>query len=706
MIARKRIEEFYTILRAENDQLRLRTPFENEIRQGFIRELRTLFNGKCAYCESLVPKGSSETFDHFRPRHSARGLKKEFAKDHYWWLIYEWGNLYYVCQTCNRFKSSWFPVEKERAAFGTQPRKLRAEEKALLIDPCHDRPEHHLLFRRNGEVEPVSFKGRVTIDILKLNRNELIQARAATLDKLEDDWKEYKIIRQEMDIDHPGFEDMNVDVDTILNGTSDKPYLAAQRQLLREFLKKDPKRRSTVYSGPTLAEFTPLKDQELTDQIRSLRHVYLEKLELKNFKCFSFLEITFPGDNDGSPTGEDSAFSEPWLLFLGENSVGKSSILKAIAIALMGEQYSRELNEPLLPKNLLKYGTDSGYIKLYLKGEKEPIEIHLTDRDMISAGMQQEPIANLVGYGSVRLLPKKTIQPEKGDFMGVRAANLFDYSVALTDGSRWLLELDEEGFGRAALVLKDLLLLKDTDRISRDLPGGSVTVISGDESPVTVEELSDGYKAVFGLAVDIMATLAGEKVSYDLAEGIVLIDEIGTHLHPRWKMQVVAALRRCFPRVQFIVTTHEPLCLRGLRKGEIVVLQNTGGGISALTDLPDPAGLRVDQLLTSELFGLNSVIDSRTEELFEKYYTLLAIDKSDRTPEQQRRLEELRQEVPRMRRLGDDTREDLIYDVVDELLAKKSRESGLKIHEKLSHEAISRVQRLWQDLSSEKPGNA
>jgi hypothetical protein len=106
-----------------------------------------------------------------------------------------------------------------------------------------------------------------------------------------------------------------------------------------------------------------------------------------------------------------------------------------------------------------------------------------------------------------------------------------------------------------------------------------------------------------------------------------LIDEIGSHLHPRWQMRVIQGLRQTFPRVQFIVTTHYPLCLRGLFNRELVVLQRTPHNkvLAVDRDLPPIEGMRVDQLLTSEYFGLNSTIDPDLESQFSEYYQLLAL---------------------------------------------------------------------------------
>jgi predicted ATP-binding protein involved in virulence len=191
-----------------------------------------------------------------------------------------------------------------------------------------------------------------------------------------------------------------------------------------------------------------------------------------------------------------------------------------------------------------------------------------------------------------------------------------------------------------------------------------------------------------------------------LAEGIVFIDEIGTHLHPRWKMEIVDRLRKTFPKIQFIITTHEPLCLRGLKDNEVVVLRrNSKDSIEALSDLPNPSSLRVDQLLTSEYFGLNSTIDPKIEKLFKEYYDLVAINDEDRTEAQKSEIVRLKEEIDEKNymRFGNDLREELVYQAVDELIAKDIRQNSLKIETKdIKKQTISKVQDLWKSIPSKK----
>ena len=122
---------------------------------------------------------------------------------------------------------------------------------------------------------------------------------------------------------------------------------------------------------------------------------------------------------------------------------------------------------------------------------------------------------------------------------------------------------------------------------------------------LTLQDLSHGYQSALGLTCDIIASLRVlHSGALDASEAVVLIDQLGAHLHPRWRMRIVNSLRKAFKRVQFISSTHDPLCLRGLENGEVVVLRRTDRGpLFRVPDLPPVKGLRVDQLLTSEFLG-------------------------------------------------------------------------------------------------------
>jgi uncharacterized protein (TIGR02646 family) len=711
-IAKRRLEEFYSRPKESRSQEKYTRPFEPELRDKFLSALREVFNNKCAYCESIIPlEVTKSEYDHFRPKSGARGFEKEFSTDYYWWLTYEWGNLYYSCPNCNQYKSTWFPVEGARAPVNFPYRDTVLLEKALLIDPCYDHPEEHLTYNEQGEVDFLSFRGKTTIEILKLNRSELVAARLEIIKDLFGEWEFLTKLFKKEKVNKKKIKEVHDRWETLFTSHSRKPYLGIQRVMLSRWLDNHPyiqhylsskeyenviiEKQDSIKSNIESSNEKILNEEErkVIDNkidLESIRHIYVEKVELKNFKCFSQLELSINNNSVVERKGE------PWLLFLGENGVGKSSLLKAIVIGLSGKEYIDDLG--ITGKEILKHGSKEGFIRIHLVGAKEPIEVSF-DNDGIQASIRQ-PIVNLVAYNSIRLKPRiGKMVAEKSIFYGAKAKNLFDYTFSLVDADNWLATLpNKEIFDRAALTLKELMLLDNSDTIEID---GNLAIVKRANNKLYIDELSDGYKSIFYLAVDIMATLAGENVTFDLAEGIVLIDEIGTHLHPRWRMEVVGRLRKAFPKIRFIVTTHEPLCLRGLFAGETFVLtKNQDNEIVILADLPDPSELRVDQILTSDFFGLKSTIDPQTEKLFEEYYDILALDEVDRNEHQKNRLLVLSELVPKIKHLGDNLREELAYYVIDELLARKTRDGGLKITEDLKAEALKRIESLWGTIDN------
>ncbi len=721
-IAKERLEKFYTRSVGSRSQERYSRPFEPQLTKEINSSLRFLFKSKCAYCEFPLPPASiTGNIDNFRPKSNARGLEKNFSSEHYWWLTYEWENLYYSCEKCNRYKSSWFPVEGKRVKLLTPFEETRLKEKALLVDPCFDRPEEHLVYDDKGNVDFLTAKGKTTIGILKLNRADLVTARLETIKLLRQSCENMLQLWSKRGKSKTKIKAIAFKWEEIFTSYSDEPYLAIQRQFLSKWLNNHSHIQTYLANkqydyeelksikleavGLTKAiqeikqfDKVTLADSEkelIEDSINfeNLKHVYIEKIVLNNFKCFTDLTIDFSNDEFDS-NSKTELLTEPWLLFLGENGVGKSSILKAITIALCGDKYFEKLG--LVASSLLQRNKKNGYINLFLKGEEKPIEVKFDSRFITSS--IKDPKANLIGYGSVRLLPKeRKLSPERFKQGGIKAQNLFDYSVSLINADKWLLDRNEDDFQRAALTLKDLMLLESDIVLKRDATVGKVFIQNGD-STLNIDELSDGYQSVYALAVDIMASFVSEKITYDIAEGIVLIDEIGTHLHPRWKMEVVSQLRRTFPRMQFIVTTHEPLCLRGLKQGEVSVLtKDWDNNIYAITDLPDPATLRVDQILTSPFFGLHSAVDPDTEKLFDEYYSLLA--KDILSSEEENRKLDLSDKIPKMKYLGDTLREELAVYVIDELLAKKKE--SFKLAE-IRIEAIERVKSIWETINNKK----
>ncbi|MFB2892752.1 AAA family ATPase [Aerosakkonemataceae cyanobacterium BLCC-F50] len=100
----------------------------------------------------------------------------------------------------------------------------------------------------------------------------------------------------------------------------------------------------------------------------------------------------------------------------------------------------------------------------------------------------------------------------------------------------------------------------------------------------TVNQLSDGEKCLLAMVGDLARRLAiaNPGLSNPLeGEGVVLIDEIELHLHPKWQREIIPALTRTFPNCQFIVTTHSPQVVSHVKPEGIFILEATSEGIIA-----------------------------------------------------------------------------------------------------------------------------
>ncbi|MCK1328622.1 hypothetical protein IVB57_09485 [Bradyrhizobium sp. CW9] len=176
--------------------------------------LRTLFNGKCAYCEKLIEKGIAEV-EHYRPKGAVEGC------DHpgYWWLALKWSNLLPTCPGCNKAMKHYvvtadMTVAQVEAMQATEPRSLMGKatqfpvgaprlqatsddhfaEQPFLIDPTRTDPASELMWRNDAKysvVEPTdsvggpSILGFETIRCVALNRLDLVQSRTTILNRLK-----------------------------------------------------------------------------------------------------------------------------------------------------------------------------------------------------------------------------------------------------------------------------------------------------------------------------------------------------------------------------------------------------------------------------------------------------------------------------------------------------------------------------------------
>lgn len=137
--------------------------------------------------------------------------------------------------------------------------------------------------------------------------------------------------------------------------------------------------------------------------------------------------------------------------------------------------------------------------------------------------------------------------------------------------------------------------------------------------PTAFENLSDGQRAVIGLVADIARRMCilNPQLGTDVTaktSGVVLIDELDMHLHPRWQRILTSGLKQAFPEVQFIVASHSPQVLGELQPEEIILLRT-----NSTTHPQVSYGLTSSQVL-EEIMGADArspAVQQMLDEAFE-----------------------------------------------------------------------------------------
>ena len=345
--------------------------------------------------------------------------------------------------------------------------------------------------------------------------------------------------------------------------------------------------------------------------------MYIKDIILENFRCFECLDVYFPED---------------YAVLIGTNGAGKSSILDALAIALgaflagcnvpatnlhksdvrflpythEGGSFHREARYPVSVSVGVK--TDKGIDIDWERAlnsangrttvrEARPI---MDYADALCYRVQENmpvTLPMLAYYGTGRLwLPKRE---KKGAVMRGVPSRLHGYVDALDAATNEKLML--QWFKRNALIVlqkgkvistfeavkkvmadfyREMDEAAESVQVDYDIESAEIEIYvkRKNEDPVSLplRYFSDGIKAMLSMTADIAYRIAllnpnlgGEAMRE--TPGIVLIDEIDMHLHPSWQRKILASLKKVFPRIQFIVTTHAPAVLANVPRENIIV---------------------------------------------------------------------------------------------------------------------------------------
>ena len=310
------------------------------------------------------------------------------------------------------------------------------------------------------------------------------------------------------------------------------------------------------------------------------------------------------------------------------------------------------------PSSQISVGMSLGFDE---RGELQDLE--LTSSTQIEDLPQPLHDPLIVVYGANRHLGERNLSrfPDLDPLEYERLS----WITELCDVEELLMFLDyASGAKDAEIESRVLDLLKDTiSRVLPEKPAVEIEIHPPDilgtgrqggvyaktfTGLVRMSALSLGYRTTTGWVVDFAWRLSNRYRSSPnpfSEPAVVMIDEIDLHLHPRWQRLIINELTALFPATQFIVTSHSPLIVQVAEDAKLIMLgkQEQEGRVAIENDLDMPRNLRVDQILTSLLFGIQSSRSPSIQLLLDERAALL--DKMDRTEEEDNRLRDIRREI-------------------------------------------------------------
>lgn len=365
--------------------------------------------------------------------------------------------------------------------------------------------------------------------------------------------------------------------------------------------------------------------------------MYVRSLQIENLRCFreAELELQFPGREQ-----EEAPDLPNVNLLLGINGAGKTTVLKAVALGVLGEVLSFS---GFVPYELVRRGAEQGEaeaqveVKLIVDTPDALFEGELTNQVVVRRSDNEERLKGaeedmgtvaalllgmglgngrsffLVGYGASRyVLGASQFEPSPYQrklrtLRYQRVAGLFEDHLGLTPLASWLPRAPVSHLNEVEKLLNDLL--PEEARFLGEMENDEYLFEHCGVS-VPLGALSDGYRAYIGWISDLLYNLsssAPEGTSLREIRGVVLVDEIDLHLHPEWQRDVIPKVARALPNLQFIFTTHSPIVAGTLSSRNIFVLDMDGQGTSTVRQLEEPIhGRNADQILLSPYFKLKT----------------------------------------------------------------------------------------------------
>lgn len=369
--------------------------------------------------------------------------------------------------------------------------------------------------------------------------------------------------------------------------------------------------------------------------------MYIDEIEIENFRTFRKTKVSFcHSDKDYKAGGMPKPKLQNLNLLLANNGYGKTSFLKAIALAALGpavgksgiypyrlirrEAGQKSLKRAVITASFRAHEQDhtpfneiESRVEVMPEGDLELLEwTHDDPKPWHPVFSTSSDAFFMVGYGATRRVSKSTRveQSGKSSPRAARIMGLFEEDYSLRPLNSWLPRYKESKQLKGRYVQVEHLLSRLVGKGGWEFTGKQDKegeyLFGNAGAQVPFPALSDGYRAFLGWLGDLLYHLcetcpSGKKLIEN--RGIVMVDEIDLHLHPKWQMTVLHTLAKELPNIQFIVTSHSPLIVGSLEWMNIILMQ-PGTKQSSTAERIEWAvhGLDADQILLTEFFGLST----------------------------------------------------------------------------------------------------
>ena len=294
------------------------------------------------------------------------------------------------------------------------------------------------------------------------------------------------------------------------------------------------------------------------------------------------------------------------LLLTGKNGSGKTSLLLEIEkflraindekLSQVFDQYPTWINEAKVlsaSSDSEKYAADKdlkqclGFLKKYSDGvqinlnQYEGLEMMYHNGKFITAYFPSERKAQFMrpnGVENITLENTYGIDESAGDILLKYMVHLkTQQAYARNEGDQTTANQIQKWFDRFDSALQ-ILLDEESIHIEYDYKKYDFKIRQNGREPFSFNELSDGYSSVIYIVSDLILRmdknwLLEDKISEYDYQGIVLIDELETHLHIELQKKIFPFLTKFFPKIQFIVTTHSPYILNSISNAKAYDLE-------------------------------------------------------------------------------------------------------------------------------------